>query len=133
MRVYLDSVFVVYLIEGFPIFQAAARARWDRLKVDGDQAVITDLTLLECCVKPLRDGSPARVAAFEAFHFGPDVLRFPLTAAIFAEAARIRASFRYGLADSLHLAAAVEAGCGLFLTNDRRLSHFPGLAVEVIS
>ncbi len=36
------------------------------------------------------------------------------------------------LADALQLAAAVEGGCGLFLTNDRRLSGFPDIPVEVL-
>jgi hypothetical protein len=36
------------------------------------------------------------------------------------------------LADSLHLAAAVEAGCDRFLTNDTRLSAFTALPVEVL-
>jgi len=35
--------------------------------------------------------------------------------------------------DALHLAAALEARCDLFLTNDRRLRSFPGLAVEVLT
>jgi hypothetical protein len=36
------------------------------------------------------------------------------------------------LADSLHLTGAVEAGCNRFLTNDRRLSAFPDVTVEVL-
>jgi len=36
------------------------------------------------------------------------------------------------LADSLHLAAAVESGCDRFLTNDARLSAFTAIPVEVL-
>jgi hypothetical protein len=32
----------------------------------------------------------------------------------------------------LHLAAAIEAGCDRFLTNDNRLTTFPDLPVEVL-
>ena len=39
---------------------------------------------------------------------------------------------RYGLADALHLAAAIESGCDVFLTNDDQLSGFPDIAVEVL-
>jgi predicted nucleic acid-binding protein len=35
--------------------------------------------------------------------------------------------------DSLHLAAAVEHGYGLFLTNDVQLRRFPDITVEVLS
>lgn len=38
----------------------------------------------------------------------------------------------YSLADSLHLAAAVEAGCDRFLTNDQRLAAFPDMTVELL-
>jgi predicted nucleic acid-binding protein len=47
-------------------------------------------------------------------------------------AARIRATHRFQSPDALHLAVAVENNCGLFLTNDIRLQHFPDLAVEIL-
>ncbi len=34
--------------------------------------------------------------------------------------------------DALHLAAAVESGCGAFLTNDARLGGFRDLVVEIL-
>jgi predicted nucleic acid-binding protein len=37
---------------------------------------------------------------------------------------------RYGLADALHLAAAIEYGCDVFLTNDNQLTNFTDIAVE---
>jgi len=39
---------------------------------------------------------------------------------------------RYSLPDSLHLAAAIEAGCDVFLTNDNQLAGFPEITVEVL-
>ena len=39
---------------------------------------------------------------------------------------------RYGLADALHLAAAIEFGCDVFLTNDNQLDDFPDIAIEVL-
>jgi predicted nucleic acid-binding protein len=39
---------------------------------------------------------------------------------------------RYGLADALHLAAAIEAGCDVFLTNDNQLATFPDITIEVL-
>ena len=65
----------------------------------------------------------------------------PLSAAMYLRAAAIRGAHtypvtaagpprRYGLADSLHLAAALESGCDVLLTNDQQLSNFPDLAIE---
>jgi predicted nucleic acid-binding protein len=39
---------------------------------------------------------------------------------------------RYGLANAFHLAAAVEFGCDVFLTNDNQLANFPDITVEVL-
>ena len=39
---------------------------------------------------------------------------------------------RYGLADALHLATAIEHGCDVFLTNDNQLANFPDIKVEVL-
>ena len=33
----------------------------------------------------------------------------------------------------VHLAAAVDYGCGLFLTNDARLTAFPGIPIEILT
>ena len=44
----------------------------------------------------------------------------------------IRGRYRFKTPDSIHLAAAVESGCQLFLTNDVRLNRFTDLTVEVL-
>jgi predicted nucleic acid-binding protein len=58
-----------------------------------------------------------------------------LTAAVCEQAARLRAAsgFRLKVPDCLHLAAALEHGCGLFLTNDAQLTLCAALPVEVLA
>jgi len=73
-----------------------------------------------------------KLTLFDAFCTRPDVQVVPITTAVFDRAALIRATHNYKLADSLHLAAAVESGCDRFLTNDSRLSSFPDIPVEVL-
>ena len=133
MMLYLDSVVCIYAVEGPPSFQARARARLAAMRAAGEQPAITDLTWLECRVKPIRTRDGAALADMEAFLTGSDVVRMPLCTVVYERACRIRAVHNYKLADALHLAAAVESGCGLFLTNDHRLSAFPDIAVEVLS
>ena len=64
-----------------------------------------------------------------------------LTSATYARASAIRGGHtyptippalpkRYGLADALHLATAIEFGCDVFLTNDNQLANFPDITVE---
>jgi predicted nucleic acid-binding protein len=131
MPVYLDSVVCIYAVEGAPSFQARAKARLAALRTAGDQPAISDLTWLECRIKPIRVGDATALADMEAFLTASDVLRVPMPTAVYERACRIRAAYNYKLADALHLAAAVEGGCGVFLTNDHRLSSFPDISVEV--
>ncbi|GEM_PF-7057971 len=44
----------------------------------------------------------------------------------------IRGTHKFGLADSLHLAIAVEYRFDRFLTNDQNLAHFPDVTVELL-
>ena len=132
MLVYLDTVICIYAVEGAPSFQARARARLAALSGAGDQPAISDLSWLECRVKPIRLGDAVALAEMEAFLTGSDVVRVPMPTAVYERACRIRAVHKYSLPDSLHLASAIEGGCGLFLTNDHRLSSFPDIPVEVL-
>jgi predicted nucleic acid-binding protein len=52
---------------------------------------------------------------------------------VFERATVIRGQYGFKLADSLNLAAAVEHGCGRFLTNDFQLKRFSDITVEVLT
>jgi uncharacterized protein len=132
MLVYLDTVICIYAVEGAPAFQARARARLVTIRAAGDQPAVSDLTWLECRVKPIRLGNAILLADIEAFLTASDVVRVPMPTKVYERACQVRAVHNHKLADSLHLAAAVESGCGLFLTNDHRLSGFPDIPVEVL-
>jgi predicted nucleic acid-binding protein len=71
-------------------------------------------------------------ASYRAFFNDPDIRMLPMTAAICERAARIRATHKLELVDSLHLATAAEYACGLFLTNDGQLARCTDIAVEVL-
>lgn len=132
MLVYLDSVICIYAVEGAPSFKARAQARLIALRAAGDEPAVSDLTWLECRVKPIRLGDAVSLSDMEAFLTASDVVRIPMPPAVYERACRIRAAHGFKLADALHLATAVESGCALFLTNDLRLSSFTDIVVEVL-
>ena len=132
MLVYLDSVICICAVEGPQPFKARARARLAAIQAAGDRLAISDLTWLECRVKPIRLGDHVGLAVMEAFLTVADIVRVSLPTAVYERACRVRASHGYRLADALHLAAAIEGGCGAFLTHDFRLGSFPGITVEVL-
>lgn len=133
MLIYLDTVILIYAVEGEPILRSEALARLRRLDAAGDRPAISDLTWLECLVKPIRIGDPALRGHYERLLVAPGLVRLPITRAVFRRATDYRAIHRYGLADSIHLAAAAMGGCGGFLTNDMRLGSFRDLPVELLS
>jgi uncharacterized protein len=133
MTVYLDSMIVIYLVEGPDPFRTKARDRMDQLVAAGDRGAVSDLTRLECRVKPIRLGDASLLADYDTFFTAPDLLRLALPAPVFERATNIRAQYGFGLGDSLNLATAVEHACGRFLTNDARLRRFPDITVEVLA
>jgi predicted nucleic acid-binding protein len=132
MLIYCDSAIVIYFYEHTGPFNARAVKRLTALRAAGDRIAVSDLTRLECRVKPIRLGNAAALAIFDGFFALPDVQLVPISAAVFDRATLIRAHCKFSLPDSLHLAAAVESGCDRVLTNDTRLSSFTDIPVEVL-
>ena len=130
--VYLDSVIPIYALDHTGTFQARALARLAASVASGDRYAVSDLTRLDCRVLPIRLADAVRWAEFDAFFARSDVTIVPLTPAVFDRATEIRAFHSFRAQDAIHLAAAVQVGCDLFLTNDTLLSRFPGIAVEVL-
>jgi len=126
-RIYLDSDVFIYFIE--------QRAPWylllhSRLTTTPVQIVVSDLSRMECRVKPMSTGNTVLLAAFDASFAGVELT--PLTTAVFDVATVIRATHKFKTPDSIHLAAAVEAKCDVFLTHDDQLKAYTGINVEVI-
>lgn len=132
MLIYPDSNIVIYLIEQPVSFGTRASARIAAAAAAGDRIVVSDLTRLECRANAVASGDQDTLAQYDAF-FSQAVERImPLTTAVCDRATIIRGQHRFKTPDALHLAAAVEAGCQLFLTNDTRLSGFADIAVETL-
>lgn len=113
----------------------------DALEQAGHSFLISELTHTECLVPLFGAGSGQRLSDFLRFFCGPNLRTVSLTTAMHYRASAIRGAHcypaappalpkRYGLADALHLAAAVESGCQTFLTNDSQLANFPDITVE---
>src|SRR5438093_520846 len=131
--VFLDANPIIYYVEQPPIWGAKAKTRITALVAAGERLAASDLVRMECLVGPLKKGDAKLVTDFRSFFASPDVQVLSVTAAVCDRAAALRAAHGFKPLDSLHLAAAVEHGCTLFLTNDGRLSSFPDIPIEVLS
>ncbi len=132
MIVCLDTNIVVYLTELDPAWTPKAFARMAALRAAGDVRAVCDAALLECLIKPLASKATAVEAAYRAFFADPLVRRLPVSPATWELAAQIGAAHNFKVLDSLHLATAVEHGCGVFLTADGRLGRCTAITVEVL-
>lgn len=141
MLYYLDTVIVIYAVEGNSADQLRAINHLAALEQAGHEFAISELTRTECLVPVFGQSDGLRLLDFFRFFHGPNLRTLGLTTAIHERASDIRGGNsyaplppasprRYGLADALHLATAIEYGCDVFLTNDNQLATFSGITVE---
>ncbi len=129
-RVYLDSCFIIYLMEETPVFSAAARSFF--AKHTEATFCVSPLVRLEVLTRPMRDGNAALTLDYEDFLAAHVFL--PMNEAVFDQALRLRARHRLKTPDALHLATAQCHGCVEIWTNDERLNTVAGLmAVNVLA
>jgi predicted nucleic acid-binding protein len=113
---YLDSNVVIALVEEDLGRKSALIARLTALGEADGLCVVSDLVRLERRVKPIAVEDAALLSDYDTYFASADVTVFTPTQA----------------ADALHLASAIEAGCDVFITADRRLAGFTGLPVVVV-
>jgi predicted nucleic acid-binding protein len=131
--VFLDANPVIYLIEQPATLGSKIKARVTALLASGERLAVSDLVRMECQVGPLKANDPVLLAQYVTFFRSPDVSVLTVSPNVCDRAAQIRAQYGFKPLDSLHLAAAVEHGCTLFLTNDAKLKSFPDIPVEILA
>lgn len=137
MILFLDACAVIYLIESEADFHAAVVATMRELRGRFSQArlAVSRLCVLECLVKPTREGAGDLVAEYRRFFAARDLLMIELDEHVVESALTLRA--RYGLRtpDALQAASALTLAADghRFLTNDRRFERVEGLrAVNLV-
>jgi len=126
----LDSSIFIYFIEEHPRFLPVVKPVFSSVAAREVAAVTSSLTLLEVLVRPLRANLPALAAEYEQILTrSTGITLIPLDLALLRLAAQLRATCGLKTPDALQLAAALESGCSVFLTNDERIPQVPGLRV----
>jgi predicted nucleic acid-binding protein len=132
MFVYVDSCVLIYFLESKTSLQVRASTKLASLASRGDSVVFSDLTRLECRLKPMQMADQLTLTMYDRFFASPMLQFAPMTTRVFDLATTIRAKHAIKLGDALHLAAAMNSGCQQFLTHDARLSSFTGIQIEVL-
>lgn len=135
MSAYLDSCILIYLLEGEESLSRQVEEALIQLEADGETACFSDLTSLECRVRPLRDGQVDLLERYDELFSSGALTRLPIDSDTFDRATHLRARERWKTPDAIHVAAALQGGCLEFWTNDDRLarSSVRHLSIRVFS
>jgi predicted nucleic acid-binding protein len=96
--------------------------------------VSATIALTEVLVQPLRVGNYTLAQQYETVLTKSRGFRLkPITNDVARQAANLRARHNLRMADALHIAVGIDAGCDAFLTNDmglKRLKEIPVLVLD---
>lgn len=132
-RIYLDSCAVIYAFEGIPELRAKIGALLLPPNEESPCVIYTDLTRLECRVKPLAEQNAGLLKTYDDFFSTPGYEKHALDTLTFDLATDLRAEYRIKTPDALHLAAAIAAGCAQFWTNDTHLVRAASDRIAVVT
>lgn len=134
MIAFLDSNALIYYFEGAQSFRQAVVGVLQSIKSSDAQAqvAVSRLGVMECRVKPLREGNLALLAQYDNFFSQVQIVE--LSAAIVTHATDIRATTQLKTPDALQAACALSLGDScVFVTGDEGFARVQGLKVRQIS
>lgn len=120
----VDTSPFIYLWERHSRYFDLAEELFQYLRQPQIQGVTSIITLIEACVHPQRQGHPDLVQAYErALLHSQQVRMLSIDLAVARKAIDLRANYNIHVPDALQIAATLESGATLFVTNDRRLAR----------
>lgn len=128
-RIFLDTNFFIYLVEGSGARAARAKQLLRAFSARRDEVLTSVMSMGEMLVLPLRSDDQALAQKYRIIFRGPGIAVLPFVEEAAEAFARIRIDKKVKPTDAIHLATAGHAGCDLFLTNDERLNGLivPGI------
>lgn len=132
--VYLDTNCFIYRFEGIEPFRTLLQPVFEEA-ASGNAAIVTsELTLLECLVKPRRMGDATLERMLrEALANSREVRLVPISREVIDRAIDFRARHSIRTPDAIHATTAMVNGCSSFYTNDGGFARVAGLNVKLLS
>jgi predicted nucleic acid-binding protein len=129
----LDSAPFIHHFEEHPRYQGLCAEVFDLMETRTVQSVTSTVTLIEVLTQPLAKGAQELSARYEQYlRFGPSLTLRSLDPDLALRAAQVRARYQIRTPDAIQLAAAIEFGACVFLTNDDRLRKVTEIEVIVL-
>jgi predicted nucleic acid-binding protein len=126
-RVVVDTAPIIYLLEERTAFLPQFIGLFEADAAGQLQIAISTITLAEVLTGPLRGGHDALAQRYEKALAHYDVV--PVSSAIAATAARLRARYGLKLPDALQLATALDTEAAALVTHDRDFARVEGLLI----
>jgi predicted nucleic acid-binding protein len=132
-QLFIDTTPLIYLVERHPAYLPKTRAifaRIDRGDLIGFSSVVT---LTEVLTLPFKAGDRQVEQMYRSrLLYSRNFTLLPVSIAIAEKAAQLRAKYNLRTPDALQIAAALDAQCQGFLTNDKGLVRVTELTVLLI-
>lgn len=120
--VYPDTCILIYWLERNPTYVDTIVQILRPAQGAAPILVFTELTRLECRVKPLKTGNQVQLAGYDRVFSTPGYRFVGLVREVFDLATELRGLHGLKTPDAIHLAAALHSGCDEIWTNDDRLA-----------
>lgn len=133
MRLFLDACALIYRFEGAAPFRTAARNLMAQLSAQqaSIELAVSRLSVLECRVKPLREGDAVLLKRYDDFFAAAHIVE--LSAEVVDTATFLRARHGLKTPDALQAACALVASeHTLFVTADAGFAKVSGLDMRLI-
>ncbi len=131
--VFFDTAPLIYFVEENRAFLQLLEPLMESIDRGEKRGISSFVTFAEVLVKPLELGRVDLARAYRTQLLDhPHFSLIAVERAVAERAAEIRAHHSFELADAIGLAAAVEEGADVFVTNDAELRSFQGLPIVVL-
>ncbi len=132
-RVGADTVVFIYHLEDHPRYAPLTQQVFEAWENGRNSGVTSVITILEILVKPKREGEEGVARDYlELLTTYPNLSIWEVDIGVAELAADLRAKYGIRTPDALQLAAALRAGAGGFITNDRGLKEVTELEVVLL-
>ena len=129
----VDTSPFIYLWEQHPRYFSLSETLFRHLKSPDVVGITSIITLIEACVHPQRQGRLDLVRTYERSLLRSQQVRtLHIDAPLARRAVILRAQYGIHVPDALQIAAAIEHGATVFVTNDRRLAKVQELDVLLL-
>ena len=132
--IFIDTAPIIYYIEAHPQFGPLAKEVVSAFQLENLTAYSSVITLAEVLPKPIESGDEKLAGKFAEFlKHGRNLTMIEISEGMAEAAGKLRGRYPFlKTVDAIQLAAALDVGAEVFLTNDAKLKQFKELKVLVL-